>query len=103
MINLAKRMLAVLLTGVTIVIPLLSFAPKLYLWFLKAYMAKIYRRLRDVETQLHMELTAPQVVVLQTNLENIDRAVNYVPMRHSDMFLTVKGHIDRMRIRLASR
>jgi TRAP-type uncharacterized transport system substrate-binding protein len=103
MINFTKRMIAVLLTGIAIVIPLLSLAPRLYLWFLKAYMAKIYRRLRGLETQLQAELTAPQVAALQTDLENIDRAVNFVPMRHSDMFLVVKGHIDRTRIRLASR
>lgn len=103
MINFTKRMLAVLLTGMVVVIPLLSLAPRLYQWLLKAYMAKIYRRLRGVETQLQAELIAPEVVALKIDLENIDKAVNFVPMRHSDEFLSIKGHIDRTRIRLASR
>ena len=103
MINFAKRMFAVVLTAIAVVIPLFTYAPKLYLWFLEAYMAKIYRRLRGVESQLQTELIAPQVVALQNDLENIDRAVNFLPMRHSDLFLFVKGHIDRTHIRLASR
>jgi hypothetical protein len=103
MINFSKRMLAVLLAGIAIVIPLLSFAPKLYLWFVEAYMAKIYRRLRDIEAQLQRELIAPQVIALQTDLENVDRSAHFLPMRHSGLFLSVEAHIDRTRSRLASR
>jgi hypothetical protein len=83
--------------------PLLSFAPKLYLWFLETYMAKIYRRLRDIDAQLQTELMASQVIALQADLENIDRSAHFLPMRHSDLFLSVEAHIDRTRSRLASR
>jgi hypothetical protein len=103
MINFTKRMIAILVTAIAVVIPLLNYAPKLYLWFLEAYMAKLYRRLRSVETRLQSNLTGPEVVGLQSDLEAIDRAVNILPMRHSDLFLSVEGHIDRTRQRLASR
>jgi hypothetical protein len=103
MINFTKRMLAVLLTVIAIVIPLLNYAPKLYRWFLEAYMGKLYARLRGIETELETELTVPQVLALQTDLENIRGAVNFLPLRHSDLFLSAKRHIDRARQQLASR
>jgi hypothetical protein len=31
---------------------------------------------------------AEQVAALQTDLENIDRAANILPLRHSDLFLS---------------
>jgi hypothetical protein len=103
MINFVKRILAVLLTAVAILIPLFNYAPKLYLWFLQAYLGKLYARIRGIQMQLESELTAPQVIALQVDLENINRAVNVLPMRHSDLFLSVKGHIKSTRTDLASR
>jgi TRAP-type uncharacterized transport system substrate-binding protein len=67
------RLLAVLLAGGAIIYPLFNFAPKLYRWFLQDRMRKLYRRLRIVEDASQTELTASQVVSLQTELENIDR------------------------------
>ena len=101
--NFARRIFAVLLTAVAIGVPLLNFAPKLYSWFLRALLGKLYVRIRGVQTQLERELTAPQVAVLQGELENINRAVHILPMRHSDLFLSVKGHIKGTRADLASR
>jgi TRAP-type uncharacterized transport system substrate-binding protein len=103
MINFTKRMIAVSLTAIAIIIPLFSFAPRLYQWFLRVYMAKLYRRLRVVETQLQTVLTAPQVAALQTDLENIDRASRILPMRHSDLFFALRLHINLTRTNLASR
>jgi hypothetical protein len=96
-------LLALLLTVVAIILPLNSYLPKLYGWFVKSYMAKLYRRLRAIETKLHTELTAPQVTTLQTELESIDRAARILPMRHSDLFLSVMGLIIRTRTELATR
>jgi len=103
MINYTKRIIAVSLTAMAIVIPLFSFAPRLYQWFLRVYTAKLYVRLRLVEAELKQASTAPQVATLQTDVENIDRATTILPMRHSDQFFALKLHIDRMREQLASR
>jgi hypothetical protein len=103
MINFSKRMLAVLLTVIAIVIPLLNFAPKLYRWFLEAYLGKLYVRLRAIETELETELSAPRLVALQTDLDDIRRAASFLPLRHSDLFLSMKRHIDLARQTLASR
>jgi len=97
------RLLAVLLAGGAIIYPLFNFAPKLYRWFLQDRMRKPYRRLRIVEDSSQTELTAPQVVTLQTELENIDRAARILPQRHSDLFFVLEHHIILTRTQLASR
>jgi len=66
-------------------------------------MRRIYRRLRIVEETAQTELTAPQVVSLQTELEDIDRAARVLPQRHSDLFFILEQHITVTRTQLASR
>jgi hypothetical protein len=38
MINYAKRVVAILVTVVAIIIPLFTYAPKLYVWFLQSHL-----------------------------------------------------------------
>jgi len=98
-----QRAIAVLVAAIAIGIPLFNLAPKLYRWFLDDHMRKLYRRLRIVEEAAQTELTAPQVVPLQTELEEIDRAARVLPRRHSDLFFTLEHHITLTRTQLASR
>ena len=102
-VNLTKRAVAVLVTTFAIVIPLFTYAPKLYQWLLHGYLKKLYRRLRTIEGTLRTELTAPQIEVLQTDLENINRSANLLPMRHSDTFFNLVIHIRLTRAELVSR
>jgi hypothetical protein len=103
MINYAKRLIAILLTAFAVVIPLFTYAPKLYQWFLHAYLKKLYRRLRAVETEMDAELTAAQVEALRTDLKDINRAAHILPMRHSDTFIDLVTHIRVTRAELESR
>jgi TRAP-type uncharacterized transport system substrate-binding protein len=103
MINYAKRVAAVLVTAVAIIIPLFTFTPKLYAWLLNLRLARLYHRLRLVNARLKDELTADQVTTLQGDLEYIDHAANILPMRHSDLFFLLLMHIDMTRTRLAAR
>ncbi len=103
MTNYVQRIIAVLVAVIAIVLPVFNFAPKLYQWFLQDRMRKLYRRLRIVEDASQTELTAPQVVSLQTELENIDNAARILPQRHSDLFFILEQHIILMRTQLASR
>ncbi len=103
MINYAKRIAAIVVTAIAIIIPLFTLTPKLYAWLLNLRLARLYRRLRLVNARLKGELTAEQVAALQDDLENIDRAANILPMRHSDLFFALLMHIDMTRTRLASR
>src|SRR4029077_19954375 len=93
----------VLLAGGAIVYPLFNLAPKLYQWLLQDRMRRLYRRLRIVEEAAQTELTAPQVVSFQTELEDIDRAARVLPQRHSDLFFILEQHIILTRTQLASR
>jgi len=98
-----QRAIAAVVTLVAIGFPVFNFAPKLYLWFVKSHMTKLYRRLRVVEKELQAEATIPKVVTLQTELENIDQAASILPMRHSDLFFDFNRHIESARARLAAR
>ncbi len=98
-----QRLLAVSLAAAAIFFPLINFAPRLYVWFLQSHINNLYRRLRAVEKDLKAKLTAPQLVALQTDLENIERAASVLPMRHSDLFFDLKRHLDLTRTNLTSR
>jgi TRAP-type uncharacterized transport system substrate-binding protein len=99
----AQRAIAAVVTLVAIGFPVFNFAPKLYLWFVKSHMAKLYRRLRVIEMESQAKLTIPKVVALQTELENIDQAASILPMRHSDLFFDFNRHIESARTRLGAR
>jgi len=103
MINYAKRVAAILVAAVAIIIPLFTYTPRLYAWFVNLRLAKLYRRIRLVNSHLKSELTADQLVALQGDLENIDRAANILPMRHSELFLNLLMHIRFTRTELAAR
>jgi TRAP-type uncharacterized transport system substrate-binding protein len=103
MLNYAKRLIAILLTVFAVVLPLFTYAPRLYEWFLHAYLNRLYRRLRAVETKMDAELTSVQLAALQTELKDINRATHILPMRHSDTFIDLVTHIRVTRAELASR
>ena len=103
MISYAKRVAAILVTAIAIVIPVFSFAPRLYAWFLQSYTEKLYRRLRAIEASLQTGLNASEVSKLQSDLENISRAAHLIPMRHSSVFIDLISHIRMMRTELTSR
>lgn len=103
MISYAKRLAAILVAAVAIVIPLFTYGPRLYAWLMNMRLLRLYRGLRLVNARLRGELTADQVAALRSDLEHIDRAANMLPMRHSDLFFSLLMHIDMTRTRLAAR
>lgn len=103
MINYAKRVAAILVTAIAIIIPIFSFAPRLYTWFLQVYTEKLYRRLRIIEASIKPDLTFPEIENLKSDLESISRAAHILPMRHSSLFFDLVMHVDLTRTRLTSR
>ena len=103
MTSYAQRIIAVLVAVIAIVLPVFSYAPKLYLWFVRVRLRKLYRRLRLVDKALLTELTVPQVQALQTEFEGIDRVANIIPMQNSDLFFDLRTHLDRTRTQIAMR
>jgi hypothetical protein len=100
-----QRAIAVLVTAVAIVLPLFNYLPRLYRWFVRERTKYLYRRLRHIEKNLQTELTAPQIAALQGELEKIDQAATilWIPMGHSDLFFSLKVHINLVRTRLGAR
>lgn len=103
MINYAKRVAAILVAAVAIVIPVFTYTPRLYGWVLGLRLARLYRRIRLVDSHLKSELTADQLAALKNDLENISRAANILPMRHSEAFLNLLMHVRFTRAELAAR
>ena len=97
-------MIAVLVAGIAIFLPLFNYVPKAYLWLVRENMSKLYRRLRIIEKGLQTELTVPQVASFQNDLEKIDKLASLlrVPTRHSALLFGIKVHIDLIRTRLAA-
>ena len=105
MLSYAQRSVAVLVIVFAIGLPLFNYVPRLYLWFLRGKMGRIYRRLRAVEKSMQSELTVAQAEGLRGDLESIDQAATTlsVPMRQSALLFALKTHINLTRTRLASR
>lgn len=102
-INYAKRLAAILIAAVAIIIPIFTYAPRLYAWLVNARLLRLYRRLRSIEDGLQGDLTTPQILALQGDLDSINRAARVLPRRHSDLFFSLIMHIDLVRTRVASR
>jgi hypothetical protein len=65
----------------------------------------LYRRLRRIEARLQNDVTAADVAALEADLDGVDRAIHSlaVPMRYSDVYFSVKSHLDLVRTRIGSR
>ena len=103
--NYAQRTLAVLAAVIAIVLPMFSYAPRLYRSLVENRLRSLYRRLRAIEASLQKDATAAEQAALEADLDSVDRATNIlgVPIRHSELFFSLKVHIDLVRARLASR
>jgi len=102
-INYAKRLAAVLVAAVAVIIPLFTYGPRLYAWLMRLQLARLYRRLRFVEADMQKALTSDGAAILQAELESIDRASRILPVRHSDQFFALRVHINDLRADLVRR
>jgi hypothetical protein len=103
MTSYAQRLVAVLVAVIAIVVPVFNYAPKLYLWFIRERVRRLYRRLRIVDKELLREVSLPDVQALQSELGSIARAASILPMRNSELFFGLTTHIDRTRSHLDQR
>ena len=103
--NYAQRIIAVLAAVIAIVLPLFSYAPKLYRWLVNERLNSMYRRLRSIEASLRKDVTASDVSAIEAELESLDQAIHNLalPVRYSGMFFSARSHLDLVRVRLGSR
>jgi hypothetical protein len=92
-------------TSIAIGLPLFSFAPKLYRGLVEYRLGAIYRRLRAIEARLQKDVTTAEVLTLEADLERVDHEIGNlgVPMQHSQLYFSIKSHVDDARARLAAR
>jgi hypothetical protein len=100
-----KRAIALLVTCIVIGFPLFNLAPKLYRGLVEYRLGAIYRRLRAIEARLQKDVTTSEVLTLEADLKRVDQEINNlgVPMQHSQLFFSIKSHVDDVRARLAAR
>jgi len=99
-----QRLFAALLAGGAIALPLFSFAPKLFRSLVQYRLGSMYRRLRAIEARLQQCASPVEVSALETELEGIDKQIHLlgVPMQHSELFFSIKSHLDDVRTHLRS-
>jgi TRAP-type uncharacterized transport system substrate-binding protein len=103
--NHVQRALAVFVTVFAIILPLFSYAPKLYKGLVEYRLHAMYRRLRAIEAILHKDIASTEVAGLEADLASVDRAIHVlaIPMQHSDQFFAIKSHLDLVRVQLGLR
>jgi TRAP-type uncharacterized transport system substrate-binding protein len=101
-VSYVKRLIAILITVIAIVVPIFSYAPKLYLWVLKRHTSKLYRDIRLLEGRLTLDPSADELAACRQSLADIERDADALPMRHSDLFFDLKPQIDSVRSHLAA-
>ncbi len=104
-VSLLKKIIAVVLSCAVLIVPFSNVVPKLTRWVVQDRMRHLYSQLRVIETRMQEDLTAAQLDVLQSELEEIDQSTSNlgVPIRHSDLFFDLKTHINLVRERLSLR
>ena len=103
--NYVKRGIALIVAVIAIIIPTFSYWPNLYRWLVQHRMRALYRRLRAIETTLQTAATAPEIEALEGEIESLDRAIHGlgVPMKHSDLYFTLKSHLNLVHTRVGLR
>jgi len=99
-VSYVKRLIAILITVIAIVVPVFSYAPKLYSWLLRRHTSRLYRNLRLLEARLTAGLTANELADCRRALDEIEKDACVLPMRHSDLFFDLKQQIDSVRSRI---
>ena len=89
-----------LVAVIAIIVPVFNYAPKLYLWFIRQRVHRLYRRLRIVDKDLIAARSLFDAQALQTELESIARSASILPMRNSELFFELGAHVERTRAHL---
>jgi hypothetical protein len=103
--SLIDRMLILLLPLAVLLVPLFRLAPKLYQWRMRARVYRWYKRLRHLDAQLLLPLTAEQRARDQAAVEQLDREISRavkVPLGYMDAFYTLRVHVAYLKERFAA-
>ncbi|MCL2022058.1 MAG: ABC transporter substrate-binding protein [Betaproteobacteria bacterium] len=101
---LADRFLILIIPVLTLLLPLVRFAPALYHWRIHARLCRIYGELKFLEQDLNQTQGETARCELIKRLDVIEEAANRmpIPLRFTDMLYTLKAHINLVRKRACS-
>jgi TRAP transporter TAXI family solute receptor len=102
--NFVQRIVALVVAAIAVILPLFSYGPRLYKWLIEYRLHALYRRLRSIEERLQKGTDVVQSA-LEEEIEALEHdMVNLgLPVRHSDLYFSVKSHLNLVRIRIRSR
>jgi TRAP transporter TAXI family solute receptor len=100
----AKRAIAVALTLIAVVFPLLHYFPILYKWRTRQRVLHWYRQLKALEASIDANPSSGALALKQAEIDRIETlaAQSRVPLSFSDQMYDLRVHIDIVRRRLAS-
>jgi TRAP-type uncharacterized transport system substrate-binding protein len=103
--NLVDRLWVMLVPIIAVVVPLGRAVPALYLWRLRSRIFRWYARLKELELQLEENLERATLEDMLKRLEEIERAVNRIPMpvSYAENLYFFREHIDLVRRRIIRR
>ena len=101
--NSLNRMIVLLVPALTLLIPLMRFAPALYRWRMRNRILVWYRELKALERTARASPTPELIAEQRAEIDRIEEAVNQVPvpLGFQDQFYNLRAHIDMVRHRLA--
>ena len=97
--TLIDRMVVMLIPLITVLIPVIKFAPGLYNWRIKARIYERYGELKFIEAELEADPARLTRAEWLKRVDAVERAVNRlpVPLTFSDMVYTLRAHINLVR------
>lgn len=100
-----QRAIAVLVTGLAVGLPLLHFVPQTYNWMTRRRLFYWYAELRALESAFGSTTSHKHLVHLLTEVERIEDSLGKIhfPLTFADQVYTLRGHIDIVRQKIASR
>jgi TRAP transporter TAXI family solute receptor len=97
--TLAQRFLILLIPLITLLIPVLRFAPGVYRWVVRRRIYRWYKHLQAIEEEAHSLLSPQERARILARLEDVEREVAElsVPAAYGDGLYHLKGHIRLIR------
>jgi hypothetical protein len=100
-----QRAIAVLVTGIAVGVPLLHFVPQTFNWMTRRRLFHWYAELRALENSFGSTTSHRHLVHLLAEVERIEDSLGKIhfPLTFADQVYTLRGHIDIVRQKIASR
>lgn len=97
--TLVDRLVVMIVPLLAVLVPLFKFAPQLYGWRVRSRIYRYYGELKFLEASVIEQPARHSRAEWLEQLDRIDAAVNRLPtpVSFSDMFYTLRGHIDLVR------